>query len=1242
MDSQPDANALRAAILSIDAWPDRVVTRTATMAAMEHAAGRNAQSSRLICDCCKRQVSLVAMGDSGAGRTVAHACVSCRRLVQTTMEPPAPPPFPRSCLEGHPNRCGGPDYTPLRGKISWNELHDVLRMMKPNKAPGLDEVTPELLKAAPPKAKQLFLDMVNIALTTGEIPQQWRKGEVTLLAKGGDRPTWEISSHRPITLLNVSYKFVESIIHSRLRRNVERFGLIDPGQEGFTRDRSGRRSLQGQIWKLQHLRAAEQKAILLSLDWSGAFDSISLEALWSSLEGYGFAPDDVKFLADFYGNSWFRVAMEAGETADLPSSKGTRQGSLVSPLLFNLLLNVLLRQLRHEGLSMNVGGDGLVTDAVSAFADDLAGVLTNRKDAQKVVNICENFAKWSDMNLNQRKCVCSTWCHRTNRPFPANISVGGSPISEIPDGGPIKILGVYLAPNLNWERQKGEVLRRQKEIAREVMNADLQPHHMKMLQGMALHSHFRYSAPLLPWTRKELDSIASLWYTTYNYGQGLRSRGATKLLCKLASDQGGWAVAHPCLILFSELDSFARQLTRLNDGIRALYLLDGQKVLHRLGVSSLQAAATELKSREPAALLEDSIAARLVAISAQVGLIPSTLLRRTHRRLQDSSGRNIRPALETTLHQARKNWVKPAPRAEERFRRDWHPPSKYPLIQFDRDDLRHKILVKTTKWTVTERNLQVKITRPTTTKPPPLDERDVWELADRQVTTQKPKPPAAVSLDAGMFRWLYKRRRVSTSEDLAVNLIVNDAAAAEEGVYAPLSWEFLFCVQKTFSLEAIGGVHLVEWPPFFEDMTTAVSLRAPHSDLRRGGKQEEVSPPSFSGCIAPDALRQKPFLLLADNFTERELSKILPQIAGQDWVLVSSGERLDRVARCIQTFNGSRTDQNSSLVLFDTIQPGAQICRTTRWWETGNLETKKSRGGVNIWWSEALRARICDGHDCGSPVDHLHQYQYRLQNLILDDKPRLAWDFSLRCKIIPSPGYEEFLNEAPLAKYRLATDLIVAATDGSALKVQPEGAALITKLGCGVKFRGYDLDRQTEGFTLEDASFRGSGGDDSFQAEAEAIHEALRRVPADKKLVIAYDAEGLVQDLEKRMRSFGAPSANDPTFRPIVKKIIGQLARRTAETIFVKVKSHHGCHLNFEVDQLAMEGALQEDHVLDSWQLADEGVLCYKLLGEPADTSLSCLTLKQARTLAAKEISRIAILDRPQRRRCQGYGRPRR
>jgi len=121
---------------------------------MKHHLGMNAQSSRLVCVRCKEKVTVFAMGNAGAGRTaVARACVKCRRLVKTTLLPPAHPPFPRSCLEEHPHRCEGPDYTLLKGTIGWSELHEVLRTITPIKPPGLDEVTSELLKAAPPRGQ---------------------------------------------------------------------------------------------------------------------------------------------------------------------------------------------------------------------------------------------------------------------------------------------------------------------------------------------------------------------------------------------------------------------------------------------------------------------------------------------------------------------------------------------------------------------------------------------------------------------------------------------------------------------------------------------------------------------------------------------------------------------------------------------------------------------------------------------------------------------------------------------------------------------------------------------------------------------------------------------------------------------------------------------------------------------------------------------------------------------------------
>ena len=100
-----------------------------------------------------------------------------------------------------------------------------------------------------------------------------------------------------------------------------------------------------------------------------------------------------------------------------------------------------------------------------------------------------------------------------------------------------------------------------------------------------------------------------------------------------------------------------------------------------------------------------------------------------------------------------------------------------------------------------------------------------------------------------------------------------------------------------------------------------------------------------------------------------------------------------------------------------------------------------------------------------------------------------------------------------------------------------------------------------------------------------------------------------------------------PYFKPIVEKLLEQLARREAETIFVKVKSHHGCRLNYDADQLATESALHQDLDIKKWQLTDEGGLCYELLGQTVKLASPCLSLRQARKVAKKKIALLARLD---------------
>ena len=663
LDQEDREGDLRNAILRIGTsqTPDRVVTSSAMLSAWEYHIAKGAQSTDLVCDQCGEQPEPVTMTRStAAARSMAHLCTRCRRLIhpveRSRTELPA---NMRPCLDKHPRRCDehSPEYQPLRGALSREALDGLLRKLKRNKAPGGDHVTAELLRDLPDSAKPSLLALVNAVLEGHPIPSQWKVGEVSLLHKGPEKAPWEAASYRPVTLLSVVYKLCEAAINERLTHNIETFELLEPNQEGFRRGRGTRRALIGITWKLQHLRRTANKAILVALDFSSAFDRVRLPALWEALEGYGFAAADIELLRNFYGGAKVRAATDLGYTAEIPCTRGTRQGALLSPNFFNLMLNVLLRHIAHNAPAANDETTNALRSPVSGYADDLTIVTGRVKEAQSIITECVLFSDWSGLQLNPKKCQASAYNFATHQGFQPSLKVGEHPISANATADALKILGAWVSPALDWKKQKTEMLRRQTEITREIMNARLSPHHMNLLQGMSQQAHFRYAGALCLWTHTEITKLRRLWRSARNFGQGLRARSASRVLATLGHRHGGWAGIDPAVVLFQELDSSVRQVTRYDDPMRRAFLADAAKLLPALGVTTLRQAAHELRDRPHQALQEDSLTAQLVSAAALLGLIPKTALipanRPTNQPQTESAtaGNYIRPILGTQVRE---------------------------------------------------------------------------------------------------------------------------------------------------------------------------------------------------------------------------------------------------------------------------------------------------------------------------------------------------------------------------------------------------------------------------------------------------------------------------------------------------------------------------------------------------------------------------------------------------------------
>jgi len=88
--------------------------------------------------------------------------------------------------------------------ISGAEVAEVVKKLLGGKAPGLDEVRPEFLRALDVVGLSWLTPLCNIAWTSGTVPLDWQIGVLVPLFRKGDRRV--CSNYRGITLLSLPGK----------------------------------------------------------------------------------------------------------------------------------------------------------------------------------------------------------------------------------------------------------------------------------------------------------------------------------------------------------------------------------------------------------------------------------------------------------------------------------------------------------------------------------------------------------------------------------------------------------------------------------------------------------------------------------------------------------------------------------------------------------------------------------------------------------------------------------------------------------------------------------------------------------------------------------------------------------------------------------------------------------------------------------------------------------------------------
>ena len=152
---------------------------------------------------------------------------------------------------------------------------------------------------------------------------------------------------------------------------------------------------------MERARDNQRELFMCFIYYKKAFDCVDHQRLWNTLEGMGVPEHLIVMLSNLYTNQEASIRTEYGETGNIPIGKGVRQGCILSPLLFNIYAEKIMR----EALDKWDKGIGIGGRKVSnlRYADDTTLIAGNREDLIELIEKVKSSSEKAGLYLNVNK-----------------------------------------------------------------------------------------------------------------------------------------------------------------------------------------------------------------------------------------------------------------------------------------------------------------------------------------------------------------------------------------------------------------------------------------------------------------------------------------------------------------------------------------------------------------------------------------------------------------------------------------------------------------------------------------------------------------------------------------------------------------------------------------------------------------------------------------------------------------------
>ncbi|QQP37604.1 Uncharacterized protein FKW44_018139, partial [Caligus rogercresseyi] len=156
--------------------------------------------------------------------------------------------------------------------------------------------------------------------------------------KGKGKPATDPASYRPICILPALSKVLETVVKSDLEDHLAKTEALPNTQFGFRKSRSTTAALATAHAKWLEAEQRGKVVGVLGFDLSAAFDTVNQLQLLPKLEKLGIAGTQLKWFHSYLTGGYQRVVWNGTESVFLPVEYGVRQGSILGPILYLVLV----------------------------------------------------------------------------------------------------------------------------------------------------------------------------------------------------------------------------------------------------------------------------------------------------------------------------------------------------------------------------------------------------------------------------------------------------------------------------------------------------------------------------------------------------------------------------------------------------------------------------------------------------------------------------------------------------------------------------------------------------------------------------------------------------------------------------------------------------------------------------------------------------------------------------------------